>query len=162
MYRGPYKYKILLAGDANNRKVDKRIYNEKAINFSSPLTDNYLPKLYVISIDKEIVYVGYTFQSMTTRLNSGLKANGKSGYKWKNVQDELELSVFVFQALYGKPTKEYKKYYLFIEALESELVYLVRNKTGNWPKYQNEIRCHYELSKTAKTRAEEIYEKIMA
>jgi hypothetical protein len=164
MYRGPFKYKIVLAGDSTNRKIVKKIYNQKAVNFSSPLTKTSLPKLYIISIDKEVVYIGFTSQSITTRLNSGLKAdglNGYHGYKWKNVQDEFELSVFVFQNMFGDHTEENKMYYQFVETIEAELVYLIRNKTGNWPRYQSEIHFHYEKTKTAKEKALDIYTKLM-
>jgi len=29
-----------------------------------------------------------------------------------------------------------------MEAIEAELVYFIREKTGNWPKYQMEIHFH--------------------
>ena len=34
MYRGPYKYKILLAGGPNNRKIGEKFYIEKQVNFT--------------------------------------------------------------------------------------------------------------------------------
>ncbi|MBO3098289.1 hypothetical protein [Gelidibacter pelagius] len=164
MYRGPYKYKILLAGDANNRKIGKKFYNEKEVNFTDPLTDSALPKLYVISVANEIVYIGFTFQSIATRLNSGLKAkenNRAIGYKWKHIQEELELTVFVFQNLFGKGAEENKFVCQHLEAVESELVYLIRNKTGKWPRFQNDLQIHYESYKTAKEKALKIYNEIM-
>ena len=162
MYRGPFKYKIELSGGANKRKIIKKTIEGKTVNFSSPVTDKNLPKLYVLSIEKEIVYMGYTSQSVSSRLYYGLRANGKNGYhgyhgyKWKQ-QQELSLDVFVFQDFFGKDAKENIMYYQFIEAIEAELVYLVRHKTGKWPKFQNEIHFHNEKLKTAKEKALEMY-----
>jgi hypothetical protein len=34
MYRGPYKYKILLACEANNRKIGRKTYNDDRVNFT--------------------------------------------------------------------------------------------------------------------------------
>ncbi|MCB0745950.1 MAG: hypothetical protein KDC90_00670 [Ignavibacteriae bacterium] len=162
-YRGPLKYKIYLAGDANNRKIIKKTASGKEVNFSSPETEKGLAKLYVLSIEKEIVYIGFTSQSITTRLYAGLRSSGENGYhgyKWKH-EDELDLSVFVYQNLFGDDAELNNEQYKFVEALEAELVYLVRNKTGNWPRYQNEIHFHSEKTKTAKIRAEEIYNVLM-
>jgi hypothetical protein len=156
MYSGPFKYRIVLVGDNNNRKVAERLNNGKIINFSSPVSDRNLPKLYVVSINNEIVYIGFTSQSMTTRLSAGLRAKGENGYKWKH-EPELDLSVFVFQNMFGESPELNREQYRYIEALVAELVYLVRNKTGNWPRYQNEIHFHFDKSKTAKIKAEEIY-----
>lgn len=164
MYRGSYKYKILLAGEANNRKIAKKIYNEKEVNFTDPLTDSALPKLYVISVANEIVYIGFTFQSIAKRLNSGLNAkenNRAIGYKWKHIQEELELNVFVFQNLFGKGTEENKFVCQHFEALKAELVYLIHNETGQWPRFQNDLQIHYEQARTAKEKALKIYNEIM-
>ena len=53
-----------------------------------------------------------------------------------------------------------KKIISFVESVEAELVYLVRNKTGKWPKNQNEIHFNnFEIEK-AKQVAEKIYKVI--
>jgi hypothetical protein len=45
-----------------------------------------------------------------------------------------------------------------IEAIEGELVFLIRQRTGDWPRYQNEI--HFTNSAAAKKIAVKIYSKI--
>lgn len=163
MYSGPFIYKIVLSGDEKNRKIIKKTTAGKTANFSSPLTDTNLAKLYVLCLDKEIVYIGYTKQSLSNRLNSGLKANGKKGYygyKWKQ-EEELDLCVFVFQDLFGECKEENKDYIQFIETVEAELAYKVRQETGKWPRFQNEIHFHNKQLRTASVKAEEIYNKII-
>jgi len=70
-----------------------------------------------------------------TRLRYGFKAAGEKGYygyKWKDKITEAELLVWCFS---GSTPKH-------IEAIEAELVYFIREKTGQWPKYQMEIHFH--------------------
>ena len=57
--------------------------------------------------------------------------HGYYGYKWKDLQ-EVELLVWNFPG----STQDY------VESIEAELVYIIREKTGNWPKYQMEIHFH--------------------
>lgn len=98
--------------------------------FYAPLTSNVC-KLYTLSNEEGILYVGQAKQSMRNRLRFGLQADGKNGYhgyKWKNLPN-LELNVFVFPEYNRKQ----------VEAIEAEVVYAVRQKTGKWPLHQNEI-----------------------
>jgi hypothetical protein len=84
--------------------------------------------------------VGITSQSMSTRLRIGFKADGKTGYwgyKWKNELTNAELYIWSF------PSKD-KEY---IEAIEGELVYYLREQTGKWPKHQMEIHFHPDVTK---------------
>jgi len=99
----------------------------------SDISDN-LPKLYVVKHGSEIYYVGITCQDIRKRLRYGFSATGKHGYhgyKWKD-QDTVELLIWSFP----DSTQEY------VEAIEAELVYFIREKTGKWPKYQMEIHFH--------------------
>jgi len=69
----------------------------------------------------------------------GYRAKGEQGYhgyKWIGKISRAELLVWCF-------TKGHRPH---VEAIEGELVYLVRNRTGNWPKYQLEIHFHPDAS----------------
>ena len=107
---------------------------EHGKGFLYPDISDKLPKLYVVKRDKEVYYVGITRQDIRKRLRYGFSARGEHGYhgyKWKG-QDEVELLVWSFP---GSTT-------ICVEAIEAELVYLIREKTGKWPKYQMEIHFH--------------------
>lgn len=137
-----HNYKLILEGIRDDNKIMLIFKDGEQIRFSSQLTKNKVPKIYILKIKGEVVYIGYTSQSITTRLKGGLKADGKNGYhgyKWKNVTDEMELLVFVFKNVLTGIKEQDKELIMFIEAIEAELVYQVRSQTGNWPKFQNEI-----------------------
>lgn len=141
-YSGPYRHKLILDGKPGSRRIVSKLKEGKQVNFTSPLTKSKRPKIYVIKIKSDIVYIGYTSQSMTTRLNYGLKASGKNGYhgyKWKKDYDEVELLVFVFEKSYSGDKEADLKTKHFVEAIEAELVFKYRSETGMWPKYQHEI-----------------------
>jgi hypothetical protein len=141
-YSCHYPYKLILSGTEENRIIASVLKNGKHVNLTAPLTKNKVPKIYVIKIAGQVVYIGYTSQSINSRLKSGLKAKGKNGYygyKWKNETDEVELLVFVFERTLTGDTKHDKPIIAFVEAIEAELVYQFRSQNGEWPKYQNEI-----------------------
>lgn len=138
----PHRYSLILQETQSVHKTMLILEDDKTRRFSTQLTKNKVPKIYVIKIKGEVVYIGYTSQSITTRLNSGLKANGKNGYhgyKWKNATNEMELLVFVFENVLTGIKAQDKELIMFVEAIEAELVYKFRSQTGNWPKFQNEI-----------------------
>ena len=124
-------------------------------------------KLYIVYLDSEVLYIGETHTSIKVRFQRGCTAynfykrnndvarGGYKGYKWlkkeHNSERNLTLSVVTFPEKYDNNRE-------FIEAIEGELVYLVRNKTGNWPRFQNEI--HFSNCKGAKEVAVEILTKI--
>jgi len=67
-------------------------------------------------------------------LRQGFAAKGEHGYhgyKWKD-QNTAELLIW------GFPDSAPEH----VEAIEAELVYFIREKTGEWPKYQMEIHFH--------------------
>ena len=104
-------------------------------HFVAPDTKAGLQKLYVVKDGRDIYYVGITSQSMSARLRIGLVDNGHygyHGYKWKDKVKQAELLICNFPAT----TRD------SVEAIEAELVYFIREKTGNWPKYQMEIHFH--------------------
>ena len=109
-------------------------------------------KLYVVTENSKIVYVGVTILSLSTRINYGFRANGKKGYhgyKWK-VLSKVTMFVFVFENLTIQE----------IENIEAELVYNVREKTGKWPDFQNEIHFN-NLYDKGRSVALRIYEQLM-
>ncbi len=115
------------------------------------------PKIYILKQGKEILYVGITKMTLSNRFRNGLTASGKNGYHgyaWKSLATKThsrEIDLFVFEFSSEERT----------EAIEAEVVYLIRNKTGKWPKYQTEIHFH-QADKTEAKIAESIYKKITA
>jgi hypothetical protein len=125
-------------------------------------------KLYIIHSENEFLYVGEANTSIKTRFQRGCTSfnyfkrnekarNGYKGYKWldkvNNRKRDLTVSVVVFN-------EEYDTRRDYIEAIEGELVYLIRNKSGSWPKFQNEI--HFSNCDGAKEIAESILEKVLS
>lgn len=124
-------------------------------------------KLYVVHIENEIIYVGEAHTSLKKRFqrgctsynffrrNNNVARGGYKGYKWLNKQENLSRNLNVSVAIFDS---EYDEKRNIIEAVEGELVYLIRNKHGYWPKFQNEI--HFSNCEEAKEIAEGILEKI--
>lgn len=162
-YKGPFCYVLCLSGSEEKRVLYKKDLEGNVIKFKHPVTKNRTPKIYILKQEEEIVYVGYASQSIGTRLGQGIRANGANGYhgyKWKQAL-ELILYVFVFDhLLIGKKNKEDEPYVLMAEAVEAELVYLIREKTGKWPCFQNEIHFNNENLNKAKGIAAEIYDSV--
>jgi len=153
-FKNYYHYRIQI----KNRKIfplekeDDAGKMIKVKNFEKPVTKNKLPKMYIVKNRSDIVYVGITSQSITTRLRYGLQAKGEGGYhgyKFKNLDTKLDLFVFWFKKENTDRT----------EAIEAEIAYLIRNKTEDWPKYQTEIHFH-KATKREKRTARLIYETV--
>lgn len=111
-------------------------------------TADNCPKLYVVKQGQEIIYVGITKQDIRKRLRYGITARGEhgyNGYKWKRLT-EVELLIWTFPG--GKIEDT--------EAIEGEVVYFIRDRTGKWPKYQMEIHFHPGASEEDKRAAESI------
>ena len=134
-------------------KVSKTDYKCISVNgaptdhFITPDTKAKIQKLYVLKNSKEIYYVGVTSLSMSSRLGIGYRAKGEQGYhgyKWIGKITRAELLVWCFTGSDRSP----------VEAIEGELVYLVRNLTGKWPIYQMEIHFHPDASDKEKQIAE--------
>ena len=108
---------------------------ERGKGFVPPDVADNLSKLYVVKHDSEVYYVGITRQDIRKRLRYGMSAKGEhgySGYKWKHLK-EVELLIWTFPRSQSED----------VEAVEAELVYLIREKTGKWPQYQMEIHFHH-------------------
>jgi len=125
------KYRIKIA-DLKFKCIEAN--GEQGKGFVYPDISDDLPKLYVIKKGEDIFYVGRTKQDIRKRLRGGFYAKGGHGYygyKWKDL-DTVELLIWCFPG----STEDY------VEAIEAELVYFIREKTGKWPKYQMEIHFH--------------------
>ncbi|MBI2604011.1 MAG: hypothetical protein HYW56_00530 [Candidatus Harrisonbacteria bacterium] len=120
------------------------------------LANEKLPKIYILRRGKEILYVGITKMPLSKRFRYGLTASGKKGYHgyaWKELAKRGEsggIDLFVY--LFNNAERT--------EAIEAEVVYLIRNKTGRWPKYQTEIHFHQADNKE-KGIAHKIYNEIL-
>ncbi len=123
-------------------------------------------KIYLVANGTEILYVGEAHTSIKERFLRSRTAfnyyikykkarNGYKGYKWfmpKVPLSDLTVHVFVFDESYDTNRD-------FIEAIEGEIVYLIRKNTDNWPEYQNEIHFHNELG--AAGIAEEVINEVL-
>lgn len=107
-------------------------------------------KLYLVSDGDRILYVGETSMSIKSRFGmslnrynqwklSGKAEGGYKGYKWLNPELNAAQHLHVFVAIFNEHEKHHDD---LIEAVEGELVLLIRNRSGQWPEYQNEIHFH--------------------
>jgi len=110
-------------------------------------------KIYIVSYGKKILYVGETKRSIKARLRNSKKYGHKFFDKNINRHRKLILSVAVFENNYDD-NKE------FIEAIEAEIVYLVRTKLNCWPTFQNEIHFNNVNANDARKKAKYIYEDL--
>jgi len=125
------KYQIRIA-DGKFQCIEAN--GKQGQGFLYPDVSDNLPKLYIVKHNRDIYYVGITIQDIRKRLRQGFSAQGEHeyhGYKWKN-QGVAEVLIWSFPG----STQEH------LEAIEAELVYFIREKTGQWPKYQMEIHFH--------------------
>jgi len=91
-------------------------------------------KLYLVGYGRKLHYVGITNRPMSARISMGLKAKGKNGYHgyaWKKIREPLTLHVICWGG-----NRNLRKE---IEAIEAEIAFLCRRKTGEWPLSQTEI-----------------------
>lgn len=142
----PFVYRLVIYGD-EVRSIKEKWIGQNRCNFTNPVSLNKTPKLYVIrKIDgkKEILYVGYADQGIGDRMRYGLNPKHQKtyhGYGWMH-EGEVELLVWVFQSLKPDiPENEgfNKLLKRTVECVEAEVVYHIRETTGDWPKFQTEI-----------------------
>ena len=118
----------------------------------SGLATRKLQKLYIVSSNKEVLYVGATTQSMQPRLMTGWRAKGKNGYHgypWRREKRDVELGIWLLESTDRVQAKK------DIETIEAEVVYLVRSR-GQWPLFQHEIHFHVSRPEHRKA-AEDIF-----
>lgn len=132
--------------------------------FSGPVLNSGNYKIYIVVFGNVIQYVGKTNQKIGAKLqegfrifksveNGGKKPSGYSGYKWikKHMNNDSPLILFVEDL----DTEDND----YTEAIEAEIAYLVREKTGRWPECQNEIHFHNDIT-NAKEKAKSILLKV--
>ncbi|MDY6974031.1 MAG: GIY-YIG nuclease family protein [Thermodesulfobacteriota bacterium] len=133
-----------------NFTIDR--HRSSDIIFRQVAPRSFKPEALIKYQGHEIYYVGMTTQSIQTRLRQGFSAKGEHGYwgyKWQN-QEFVELLVWTFP----DGDKDH------VEAIEAELVYYVRARTGKWPTYQMEIHFH-GASEVQRQIAQSILEKCL-
>lgn len=140
--------------ETRDGKIANRWLRGKLVRtFQKPGTQAGLLKLYVVKHGDDIIYVGHTLQPMANRLRTGFKAQGEHGYwgyQWKDLE-WVNLLIWFF------PNEERYR----VEAIEAELVYLVRRNTGRWPQGQTEIHFH-NVPEETRAVATEIYETFLS
>jgi len=158
-----YTYRLVLGERGGKRCVLVKEQNDLPVNFSSPVTDTGKTKIYVLYDEKEVVYVGHTIQSIG---QISVRTHGKYNYPW--LKDESRSAIWLTVFLINPPdvctvdgndeeTKQLTKNYG--EAVEAELVYLVRNETGKWPSGQHEVHFRNDYL-VANEVATELYKSL--
>jgi len=130
---GPERYLLLLGADSYS------IRDKKGRQKFRDLATSHLPKLYVVSVVEKPIYVGITKQPMRNRLRFGWTAGGHAGYygyPWRNKFSEVNLDIW----FHTDAPKDGSM--LHLETIESEIVFLIRHRSGQWPMHQTEIHFH--------------------
>lgn len=143
---GPDKFKIII----KSLKTFEIISPEGDGRLHGRAAESKRPKLYVISHNKKIIYVGITSQNIRNRLRMGFQASGKGGYHgyaWRRKLKEVNMDIWYDEK--GNSQDD-------IEAIEAELVFSIRANYRQWPKYQTEIHFHQSTSEHKK-KAEKIF-----
>ena len=128
---GPDRYKLSFDASAFTVECAKG-----TPNFSGSATTKK-PKLYVVSVDDQPIYVGVTKQPMRNRLRFGWNAKGAHGYHgyaFRHKLREANLDVWCHEDASDNST-------LDIETVEAEVVFLIRT-AGQWPLHQTEIHFY--------------------
>lgn len=156
----PYIYQLEIGGLNDKRRLLHKKQNGKEVKFRKPVTIQGVPKIYVLKKGEDVLYIGFTQQSIGARLSGGMYASGSygyHGYKWKQDYDEVDLLVFVGDETFNGIPDHDAQIRLKYEAIEAELVYLIREQTKRWPEYQNEIHFNNIHLNDAKEVAKGIY-----
>ena len=107
--------------------------------------------------------MGKTTEPIATRLRDGFSTDGHKGYKgylWRHYLEKATIDIWIltlkdkdFEALGDDPNMkrakekcdDNKMREIVIETVEAEVVFLIRQISGQWPKYQTEIHFHQSL-----------------
>jgi hypothetical protein len=135
--------------------IEDRILPNK--KYGQYATNPKVFKIYVVSESKNIIYIGMTMQRISERFAQSFRAyntkfktgkcvpGGDSGYKWiskhKGKKSNLDLDIFSFSQIDDRK---------FIEAIEAEMAFVVRQDTGKWPECQNEIHFNNDYGNANK------------
>jgi len=124
-------------GFADKKRAVRRRLLTPHPRWSDSARADAIEKLYVVKRllggRSEFVYVGRTDSPMRVRMYSGLNARDYR-YQWR---DFPRVDLYVC-SLAGLPEKDG-------EAVEAELVYLIRRNQRRWPSHQNEIHFRHRL-----------------
>jgi hypothetical protein len=133
---GPERYEL-------NFDADKFIVTcSRGTPKFSGLATRKLPKLYVVSSNSKLIYVGITRQPMRSRFRGGFTAdgtNGYHGYAWRKTYTEAVLDIWCHE---DAPQQNSDR---DMETIEAEVVFLAR-QAGDWPEGQTEIHFHPSTS----------------
>ena len=132
---GPFTYQIGFTADKITEVVcpDGRRGNRFMGEAS-----RQVPKLYIVSDGGNPLYVGKTSQKLRDRLRSGFAAVGEHGYHGYAWRHRLEWATIDVWLAVGDDTQDPT----WIETVEAEVVFLVRQRCGQWPEHQTEIHFH--------------------
>jgi len=144
-----YQFRI-----SNNKNKPYSLMNNA--KFTPPASQQHKPKVYTVSSNGKLHYVGITQQRMSTRLRYGLKAVGTHGYHgYKLKPGDYVLHVWSFENLPSNKDRANEE----LETIEAEVVLLCRIITGQWPASQNEIHFH-PSNRRHRELALRIYERL--
>lgn len=126
--------------------------------------------IYIVQSLGRFLYVGEARSSLKKRFQRGFSSyrfykrtntarSGYKGYKWIELFEEhgiqvLDVTVALFPSTYDDDNHRY-----IVEAIEGEIVWHIRQKTGSWPLYQNEIHFNNRVD-NAQQIATEILEHV--
>ncbi len=128
---GPERYKL---------SFDQKTFSiscAKGTDKFSRMACSKIPKLYIVSVNGQPLYVGITKQPMRARLRFGFTAAGRGGYygyAWRKQFREATLDIWAH-------VDSTHNAMLDLETVEAEVVFLVRC-SGQWPECQTEIHFH--------------------
>lgn len=126
--------------------------------FSGPSSGQGLAKLYTLSANGVLLYVGIAKRRMSARLRHGFTAKGKGGYhgyKWKHLRGGLRL--IVWTANFGGESAGLED----LKIIEAEVAFLCRQESDQWPRYQHEIHF-FPSERFHRMSARKIYREALA
>ena len=157
------EYNLIFSG----RTQSEITFNLQWVKGSKKALEKANRKIYVVKHGERFLYVGEADCTIDTRLRrgftsyrffvrNGTKRGGYQGYKWIKLSDSedrpvLQVYVHVFDEKYHDNRE-------FVQAVEGELVFLIREDTKQWPEFQNEI--HFRNNAEAKQFAEAMFEEL--
>ena len=122
--------------------------------FEAPATNKKKGKIYVLLDGGDVLYVGQTGQSISSRFRSAFEANGETGfygYKWRDKKKKLTLLIWILPDHIATLKDR--------EAVEAELIFRIRRDFGYWPRSQNEMHFWNASDRVAKV-AYEIFKEV--
>jgi hypothetical protein len=97
------------------------------------------PKIYVVSRKGEVLYVGKTCQRIASRFYGAFAAKGETGYygyQWRGSKEPMDLDIWIL-SFDGDANVDRE-----LETIEAEVIFCIREQSGQWPLFQNEIHFH--------------------